>query len=113
MACDPVPERWQGYYKCVSATLENAYADWALSRLAAEAGDAGGEALFLQRSRNYRNLFDPEVGYFRGKFLNGEWIPWEGEPVFGQGNTERNPLQQMWFVPHDIAGLKELLTTTH
>ena len=109
VACDPVPERWQGYYKCVSATLENAYADWALSRIAAELGDAEGETQFLQRSGNYRNLFDPEVGYFRGKFLTGEWIPWEGELVFGQGNIESNPLQQMWFVPHDIEGLKSLV----
>ncbi|MCW8926505.1 MAG: GH92 family glycosyl hydrolase, partial [Xanthomonadales bacterium] len=109
VACDPVPERWQGYYKCVSATLENAYADWALSRLAAEAGDTDGEAQFLARSQYYRNLYDPGVGYFRGKYLNGEWIPWEGERVFGQGNIESNPLQQMWFVPHDIDGLKALL----
>ncbi len=109
VACDPVPERWEGYYKCVSATLENAYADWSLSQLAKELGDTEGEKLFLDRSGNYQNLYDPEVGFFRGKYLDGEWIPWEGELVFGQGNIESNPLQQMWFVPHDIPGLKALI----
>lgn len=109
VACDPVPERWEGYYKCVSATLENAYADWSLSQLAKELGDTEGEKLFLDRSGNYRNLYNPEVGFFQGKYLDGEWIPWEGELVFGQGNIESNPLQQMWFVPHDIPGLKALI----
>jgi predicted alpha-1,2-mannosidase len=109
VACDPVPARWDGYYKCVSATLENSYADWSLSQIAHALGDTAGETQFLERSKYYNNLFDTETGYFRGKYKNGEWIPWEGELTFGQGNIESNPLQQMWFVPHDIEALKALL----
>ncbi len=109
VACDPVPNRWKGYYKGVSATLENCYADWCISQMAKELGDEKGEALFLKRSKNYHNIFDKDLGYFRGKFKNGEWIPWEGELAFRQGNIESNPLQQLWFVPHDISGLKSLV----
>jgi len=109
VACDPVPARWNGYYKGVSATLENAYADWCISQIAKELGDSEGEKRFAERAQNYRNLFDPKIGYFRGKYKNGDWIPWEGELVFKQGNIESNPLQQMWFVPHDIDGLKSLI----
>lgn len=107
--CNPVPERWNGYYKGVSATLENCYADWCISQLAKELGDIEGEKQFMERAQYYRNIFDSEVGFFRGKYKNGEWIPWEGQHVFRQGNIESNPLQQMWFVPHDIDGLKSLI----
>jgi len=108
-ACDPVPERWRGYYRGVSATLENSYADWCIAQLSLEAGDTSGADLFLYRSENYRNVFDTTLGYVRGRLKNGDWIPWEGELVLGQGCIESNPLQQMWFVPHDIPGLKSLI----
>lgn len=109
VACDPVPARWNGYYKGVSATLENCYADWCISQMAKELDDAQGEKLFANRAMNYQHVFDQEVGYVRGKFQNGDWIPWEGELTFRQGCIESNPLQQMWFVPHDISGLKSLI----
>ncbi|MBT3383735.1 MAG: glycoside hydrolase family 92 protein [Prolixibacteraceae bacterium] len=109
VACDPVPARWNGYYKGVSATLENCYADWCISQIAKELNDKKGEQLFSERAKFYKNIFDAEIGYFRGKYKNGDWIPWEGELVFKQGNIESNPLQQMWFVPHDIPGLKSLI----
>lgn len=109
VACDTVSERWKGYYKGVSATLENSYADWSLSQIAEIVGDQKGAALFAERSMNYKNVFDENFGYVRGKLKNGTWIPWQGELVFGQGCIESNPLQQMWFVPHDIPGLKSFL----
>lgn len=107
--CNPVPARWNGYYKGVSATLENCYADWCISKMAEELDDQEGKNLFAARAKNYENIFDRDIGYFRGKYKNGEWIPWEGELVFRQGNIESNPQQQMWFVPHDIPGLKSLI----
>lgn len=109
VACDPVPARWNGYYKGVSATLENSYADWCISQIAAELGDNEGEKLFAKRAQNYHNVYDKELGYVRGKYKNGDWIPWEGELTFKQGCIESNPLQQMWFVPHDIPGLTALI----
>ena len=109
VACDPVPARWKGYYKGVSATLENAYADWCISQLAAELGQPEEEALFQARAQQYKNIYDDSVGYMRGKYLDGSWIPWEGRLGFQQACIESNPLQQTWFVPHDIEGLKQLL----
>lgn len=109
VACDPVPTRWKGYYKGVSATLENTYADWCISQLAAELGQPEDEALFQARAQQYKNIYDDSVGYMRGKYLDGSWIPWEGPLGFQQACIESNPLQQTWFVPHDIEGLKQLL----
>jgi predicted alpha-1,2-mannosidase len=45
----------------------------------------------------------------RARNAAGDWIPWLGKTAFGQGCTESNPLQQTWFVPHDVAGLIELM----
>ena len=109
VACDPVPERWNGLYKGVSATLENCYADWCLSEMAEILNDSEGIDLFSERAQNYHHLYDTDLGFFRGRFKDGSWIPWEGELVFRQGYIESNPLQQMWFVPHDIPGLKSLI----
>ncbi len=108
VACDPVPERWNGYYKGVSATLENCYADWCISELARELGKKEDAELFGRRSKFYKNIYDDSTGYMRGKYRNGAWIPWEGRLGFKQACIESNPLQQSWFVPHDIPGFKEL-----
>src|SRR5229473_795582 len=45
----------------------------------------------------------------RAKDRNGRRLAWLGETEFGQGCTESNPLQQTWFVPHDIYGLIDLM----
>lgn len=93
----------------VSWTLDNAYFDWCVGRLAASLGKKEDAQLFSARAGNYRNIYDPSVGSMRAKNAAGEWIPWLGKTAFGQGCTESNPLQQSWFVPHDVAGLIELM----
>jgi predicted alpha-1,2-mannosidase len=93
----------------VSWTLDNAYFDWCVGRLAASLGKKEDAQLFSAHAGNYRNIYDPSVGSMRAKNAAGEWIPWLGKTAFGQGCTESNPLQQTWFVPHDVAGLIELM----
>jgi predicted alpha-1,2-mannosidase len=93
----------------VSWTLDNAYFDWCVGRLAASLGKTDDARLFANRAQNYKNIFDPQVGSMRARNAKGEWIPWQGKTEFGQGCTESNPLQQTWFVPHDVAGLIELM----
>jgi predicted alpha-1,2-mannosidase len=93
----------------VSWTLDNAYFDWCAGSLAALLGKNDDSRLFADRAQNYRKIFDPHIGSMRARDENGEWIPWLGKTEFGQGCTESNPLQQTWFVPHDVAGLIELM----
>jgi predicted alpha-1,2-mannosidase len=93
----------------VSWTLDNAYFDWCVGCLATSLGKTADAQLFSERSQNYKKIFDPEVGSMRAKNAAGEWIPWRGATAFGQGCTESNPLQQTWFVPHDVPGLIELM----
>jgi predicted alpha-1,2-mannosidase len=93
----------------VSWTLDNAYFDWCVGRLAASLGKSEDASIFSARAANYRKIYDPHVGSMRARDVTGAWIPWLGETAFGQGCTESNPLQQTWFVPHDIAGLIEII----
>jgi predicted alpha-1,2-mannosidase len=93
----------------VSWTLDNAYFDWCVGRLADLLGKTDDAHLFTARAQNYKKIYDPQVKSMRARDVNGEWIPWLGKAEFGQGCTESNPLQQMWFVPHDVSGLIGLM----
>jgi predicted alpha-1,2-mannosidase len=65
--------------------------------------------LFLQRAMNYKQIYDPQVHSMRARHKDGQWMEWKGSTEFGQGCTESNPLQQSWFVPHDVYGLMNLM----
>ncbi|WPX40411.1 GH92 family glycosyl hydrolase [Akkermansia sp. N21116] len=95
----------------ISKTLEYAYSDWCLSRLARALGNGNDETIFSKRSQSYRNIFDSEKKWFRPRNADGSWKDWpvQGRLAQGYGCTESNPYQQGWFVPHDIEGFIELL----
>jgi predicted alpha-1,2-mannosidase len=93
----------------VSWTLDNAYFDWCAGRFAAALDKREDAQLFSTRAANYKKIYDPSVGSMRARTADGAWIPWLGKTAFGQGCTESNPFQQTWFVPHDVAGLIELM----
>jgi len=89
----------------VSRTLEYAYDDFVTSQFAGALGNAADAEMFHKRSGNWRNVFDPSVGFVRGRYKNGLWV----EP-FDPGKTasyitEGVPWQYTFFVPHDIPGL--------
>jgi len=93
----------------LSSTLENAYFDYCAGRFAEALGRTNDAQRLLQRSQNYRNIYDPNVGNMRAKNADGSWTKWEGPTVEGQGCVESNPYQQGWFVPQDVAGLIDLM----
>ncbi|HEV2479109.1 MAG TPA: GH92 family glycosyl hydrolase [Puia sp.] len=95
----------------ISNTLENAYSEWCLSRLAAALGHPEDSARYAARAESYKNIFDPAVGWFRPRRLDGSWEPWPPEGRLKQfyGTVESNPYQQGWFVPHDIPGMVALM----
>ena len=93
---------------CISDTLENAFADHCISLFAESMGDSDTAAEFARRAQNYRNIFDPTVGWMRRRSAEGEWREWRGE-YDEEGCVESNIFQQTWFVPHDPRGLMELM----
>ncbi|HVW78268.1 MAG TPA: GH92 family glycosyl hydrolase [Alloacidobacterium sp.] len=93
----------------VSWTLDNAYFDWCVGRFAHRLGKTEDAETFLHRALNYSKIYDPGVKSMRARHRDGSWMEWKGELEFGQGCTESNPLQQSWFVPHDVYGLISLM----
>ena len=56
-----------------SCTLEYAYDDYCVSRLAKAMDKQDDFKLFTERARNYRSVWDPETGFMRGKMDDGSW----------------------------------------
>ncbi|MFT3763206.1 MAG: GH92 family glycosyl hydrolase [Pseudoxanthomonas sp.] len=92
-------------------TLEYAWDDHALSDFARRLGEDGDAERFARRAANYRNAFDPSVGFFRGRTVDGEWIaPFDpAEPYYNFMMKEASGWSTLWLVPHDVQGLIDLL----
>ena len=105
------PLGWVPDGASISETLEHAYADWAIGKIAEAAGDQALAKEYYSRAQAYRNVFDPQVGWFRPREADGSWGPWpeNARITEGLGCVESNPYQQGWFVPHDIPGMVELM----
>ena len=91
-----------------SRTLEYAYDDYLLSQLARELGHEEDSWTLLQRSKNYRNVFNPTLGWMDGRHSDGSWVNgnvWDFQSYI----TEGQPCQYTWYVPHDVAGLIDLM----
>ncbi len=95
--------------KSISRTLEYAYSDWCVSRLADRLGKKDDARLYGLRSQNYHRIWDDSIQWFRGRLEDGRFGIWLGETKQSHYCVESNPLQQGWFVPHDVYGLIKLL----
>ncbi len=97
----------------VTKTLEYAYDDWCLAEVAAKLGLEEDEQYFRQRASNFRQVFDPETGFMRGRLADGSWRspfdPKFSSHMVNTDYTEGNAWQHTWFVPQDVAGLIELM----
>ena len=95
----------------ISNTLELSYTEWCMSQLAEKLGKQEDYEKYLTLSKSYKNVFDPEVGWFRAKNEDGTWKEWpaRGRLRDGYGTVESNPYQQGWFVPHDVEGMVALM----
>lgn len=90
-------------------TLEYAYQDWTLSQLAEALGKTDDASYFLNRSKNYQHLFDPQTGFIRPRNSQGEWKEDFDPYEYQNGFVESNSAQMTWYVPHDIEGLASLM----
>ena len=98
----------QSIDESVSWSLENSLNDFGIAVQLAEAGRPDG--YFRSRAARYQQLFDPDVGFFRGRDAGGAFRAAQFDPLeWGGDNTETNAWTMLFAVPHDIAGLAELL----
>lgn len=95
-----------GITENVARTLEYAYADWCISKLARKLNKPIREVkLFEKRAMNYKNLFDPNVGFMRGKKKDGSWCNDFNPDKWGGDFTEGSSWHWTWCVFHDLKGL--------
>ena len=106
-----------GYVPCdlykenVNLTLDAAYGDWCIAQLSKMLGRDSIYDEYMARSKNYRNLFDKETGFMRGKDTLGGFRDGFNKFTWGIDYTEGGAYQSSHFVPHDIEGLCELYGT--
>ena len=94
----------------VARTLEYAYDDWCLHRLAVALGRPEAEQrLFASRALNYRNVFDPSTSLMRGRNADGSFQSPFSPLKWGDAFTEGNAWHYTWSVFHDPAGLISLM----
>ncbi len=121
-----IKEEWDlydryGYYPCdkirgesVSRTLECGFDDWCAAEFCQALG-RGDEAFFRKRAGYWKNVFDKEIGFMRGKDSGGHWrTPYDPFHLGHGGDTvndftEGNAFQYTWHVLQDPQGLIEAM----
>ena len=97
--------------EAASKTVEYAFDDWTIARMAEKMGNKEVAARYFKRAQNYRNVFDVKTGFVRARKSTGEFR----EPFnptqsnFGSDYTEGSAWQYSWYMPHDNAGLISML----
>ena len=86
-----------------SRTIEGSYDDWCISQVAKATNRENEANYFLERSRAYRNLFDPNTKLLRGRKCDGTF----DDPSVGW--TEGGQWNYHFFTPHDMDGMVSLV----
>jgi predicted alpha-1,2-mannosidase len=108
----PLGIEGRGYHmEGAAMTMEYAYQDWCVAQLALALDRKEDHARLMERSKNYRNLWDDSLKLIRPRNLDGSWLE-DFAPVgdgFNMpGFVESNSAIYTNFVPHDIKGLIDL-----
>ncbi|MDL2262607.1 GH92 family glycosyl hydrolase [Bacteroidales bacterium OttesenSCG-928-I21] len=105
----------EGEGESVAKGLEYAYNDWLIAQMAKDLGKKDDYNRFMALSKNYKNYYDPSVGFMRGKNTDGAWVTPFDPAAYKHTDTskkiycEGNAWQWAFFAPHDVDGLVELM----
>lgn len=89
----------------LSKTLEYAFDDYCIARMAEKMGKTDVAKEFDARAGNYRNLYNPETSFMQPRDDKGNWIKDFDAKDYTTHITESNGWQYFWYVPQDIDGL--------
>ncbi len=99
----------------VSRVLEYCYDDYCAAQFAQALGKTDDAAFFRKRANFYKNIFDPETKFMRGRDSQGRWRTPFDPMQLGHGAdtpndyTEGNAWQYTWHVQQDPEGLIQLM----
>jgi predicted alpha-1,2-mannosidase len=96
----------------VAMGLEYAIADYGIAQMAKRMNRKEDYSYYSKRAINYRNYFNKETRFVRGRVANNEWrtpfspfVSRHMKDDFAEGNA----WQYTWLVPQDVKGLISLL----
>ena len=90
----------------VSKTLEYAYDDWAIAQAARKLNRPDIFNEFIQRSQNWRNVYDASSGFMRPRLSDGKFREkFDPLQTHDQGFIEGNAWNYSLYVPHDPDGM--------
>ena len=98
-----------GINENAARTLEYAYADFTIAKMAEKLGKKDIAEKYFNQSMNYKKLFDPSTNLMRGKNKEGDFQTPFNPLKWGDAFTEGNSLHYTWSVFHDIQGLIDLM----
>ena len=92
----------------LSKTLEYAYDDYCIARMAEKMGEKKLAETFYARSQNYRNVYNPTTSFMQPRASDGSFLKDFNAEDYIPSITESNGWQYFWSVQHDMKGLIEL-----
>ena len=97
--------------EAASKTVEYAYDDWTIARMAKRLGRTDVEAEFNRRAGFWKNTWDQETRFVRARLSNGAFRePFDPVAInYGSDYTEGNAWQYSWYVPQDMAALVDVM----
>ncbi len=98
-------------HESIANALEYAYSDWCIAQFAKALGKDKEAEEFMAKANLYKNYFDAETGFMRGKLRDGSWrTPFDPRASNHRADDycEGNAWQWSWYVPHDVKGLVQL-----
>ncbi len=97
--------------EAASKTVEYAFDDWTIARMAKEMGNNKVAAEFSKRAGYWRNTFDAADGFVEPRLADGSYRkPFDPARAGAEsGFTEGNAWQYSWYQPQDEQGLIDLL----
>ena len=98
-----------GINENAARTLEYAYADFTIAKMAEKLGKTEIAEKYFKQSMNYKKLFDPSTNLMRGKNKEGDFQAPFNPLKWGDAFTEGNSVHYTWSVFHDVQGLIDLM----
>jgi len=95
--------------QAAAETVDAAYGDFCIAQVARALGKADDYAMFMKRSENWRNIFDPSVGFFRGKNSDGKYLEPFSPIRWGNPYVEGAAYQHRFDAPHAMPELIEAM----
>ncbi len=93
----------------LSKTLEYAYDDYCIARMAEAMGKTAIADEFYKRSQNYKNVYNPQTSFMQPRDDKGRFIEGFSPDDYTPHICESNGWQYFWSVQQDVEGLISLV----